>query len=155
MVCSSSCIVATVFIIGMIYMYNGTLNNKDIKHYIEQLTPEQKIIYEKISKERLEISIKGYVLGLILSLLIIFYMNKYKITKYSGINICIVLATSFLANYFYYILSPKTDWMLNHTENLAQTQAWLKMYRVMQYYYHMGLVLGIIGTGILAYAFRC
>lgn len=155
MVCSSSCIVATVFIIGMIYMYNGTLNNKDIKHYIEQLTPEQKIIYEKISKERLEISIKGYVLGLILSLLIIFYMNKYKITKYSGINICIVLATSFLANYFYYILSPKTDWMLNHTENLAQTQAWIKMYRVMQYYYHMGLVLGIIGTGILAYAFRC
>ena len=147
--------VATVFIIGMIYMYNSTRNNKDIKHYIEQLTPEQKIIYEKISKERLEISIKGYILGLILSLLIIFYMNKYKITKYSGINICIVLATSFLANYFYYILSPKTDWMLNHTENLAQTQAWLKMYRIMQYYYHMGLVLGIIGTGILAYAFRC
>ena len=155
MVCSASCMVATVFIIGMIYMYNSTRNNKDIKHYIEQLTPEQKIIYEKISKERLEISIKGYILGLILSLLIIFYMNKYKITKYSGINICIVLATSFLANYFYYILSPKTDWMLNHTENLAQTQAWLKMYRIMQYYYHMGLVLGIIGTGILAYAFRC
>jgi len=29
------------------------------------------------------------------------------------------------------------------------------MYREMQYNYHMGLVFGIIGVGILAFAFRC
>jgi hypothetical protein len=29
------------------------------------------------------------------------------------------------------------------------------MYRTMQYYYHFGLVLGIAGVGVIAYAFRC
>jgi hypothetical protein len=29
------------------------------------------------------------------------------------------------------------------------------MYRIMQYYYHAGLVLGILGLGVFAYAFRC
>lgn len=74
--------------------------------------------------------------------------------------VCIVLATSFLTNYFYYILSPKTDWMLNHVEGpeaqaKQQVQAWLQMYRTMQFYYHAGLVLGILGVGVLAFAFRC
>jgi hypothetical protein len=45
--------------------------------------------------------------------------------------------------------------MLNHITDAEQTQAWLKMYQTMQYYYHMGMVLGIVGVGVLAYAFRC
>ena len=53
------------------------------------------------------------------------------------------------------MLSPKTDWMLNHVNSAEQTQAWLKMYRAMQYYYHAGLALGILGVGIFAYSFRC
>jgi hypothetical protein len=36
-----------------------------------------------------------------------------------------------------------------------EVNAWLQMYREMQYNYHAGLVLGIIGSGILAFAFRC
>ena len=69
--------------------------------------------------------------------------------------VCLVLSTSFLTNYFYYMLSPKSDWMLNHVNNKEQTRAWLLMYRDMQYNYHLGLVLGIIAVGVLAFAFRC
>jgi hypothetical protein len=65
------------------------------------------------------------------------------------------MATCFLTNYFYYMLSPKSDWMLNHTNNPEQVKAWLQMYREMSYNYHAGLALGIIGVGILAFAFRC
>ena len=68
--------------------------------------------------------------------------------------VCLVLATSFITNYFYYILSPKKNWMLNHIETPEQTKPWLEMYRKMQVYYHTGLVLGIIAIGIFAYAFR-
>ena len=69
--------------------------------------------------------------------------------------VCVVIATSFLTNYFYYTLSPKTDWMLNHMNSQEEVRSWLQMYREMQYNYHMGIVLGIIAVGVLAYAFRC
>ena len=69
--------------------------------------------------------------------------------------VCTVIATCFLTNYFYYLIHPKSDWMLNHMQNDNEVKAWLLMYREMQFNYHFGLVLGIIGVGILAFAFRC
>ena len=69
--------------------------------------------------------------------------------------VCVVLATSFLTNYFFYMVSPKSDWMLNHITDKKESQAWLKMYRTFSLNYHVGLVLGIIGVGIFAFAFRC
>ena len=154
MVCSTSCLIATVFIIGMIYFYNATSKSVIVQQYRTQLTFPQKAIYDKIAAERLSISLKGYGLGFLISLAIIYYNYQKKQFRPSA-TVCTVLAISFLTNYFYYILSPKTDWMLNHVEGRAQTQAWLQMYKTMQYYYHAGLVLGILGIGIFAYAFRC
>jgi len=138
----------------MIYFYNSTSNNPTIIHYKQQLNTQQREAYDKIAKERLHISIQGYALGFVFSLMIIYYFYEKKQIKPSGV-VCLVLATSFLTNYFYYVLSPKSDWLLNHVESREQTQAWLAMYRTMQYYYHAGFVLGIVGVGIFAYAFRC
>jgi len=155
MVCSISCMISTVFIIGMIYFYNAIDKNATILNYKKQLSPELSNIYDKIARERLHISMRGYILGVILSLFIIYYNYNKK----GGLNpssvVCLVLATSFLTNYFYYTLSPKTDWMLNHINSTAEAQAWLKMYKTMQYYYHGGLALGLVGVGVFAYAFRC
>ena len=53
------------------------------------------------------------------------------------------------------MLHPKTDWMLNYLSNPQQIKAWLEIYKTMQFNYHFGLVLGIIGVGILGFAFRC
>ena len=156
MVCSISCSISAIFIIAMIYFYNMTDKSKIVKHYKEKLPSDLKILYDKLSRERLNISYKGYILGFIISLLIILYNYFYKVKKLNWVSmVCIVLATSFLTNYFFYILHPKSDWMLNHVTNSEETKAWLVMYREMQFNYHMGLVLGIIGVGILAIAFRC
>jgi hypothetical protein len=152
MVCSISCSISAIFIIGMIYFYNATSKNATVIQYRQKLNPQQREAYDKIAKERLHISMQGYGLGLVLSALIIYYQKK-KLKSTS--LVCVVIATCFLTNYFYYMMSPKSDWMLNHVESQAQTQAWLNMYRTMQYYYHSGLVLGIIGVGVMAYAFRC
>jgi hypothetical protein len=154
MVCSISCAISFVFIVGMLYFYNATHNNKTIIEYKKQLNSEQREAYDKIAKERLHISLQGYVLGFVFSLIIIFYYYENKRIKPAAV-VCLVLATSCLTNYFYYMLMPKSDWLLNHVESKAQTQSWLNMYRAMQYYYHAGLVLGIMGVGVLAYAFRC
>jgi hypothetical protein len=94
------------------------------------LPKDLQIRYENISRERMMISYYGYGLGVLLSLVIIFYNKKMKGKLLSNASlVCIVLSVSFFTNYFYYMLSPKTDWMLNHVKNPEETKAWLQMYR--------------------------
>jgi hypothetical protein len=138
--------ISAVFIIGMIYFYHKT----DKSDYKAKLSPDLQKRYDKITRERMLISFQGYVAGVILSLLIIFYRgikNPYSL-------VCTVMATCFLTNYLYYMLHPKSDWVLNHVETKEEVKAWLQMYREMQYNYHTGLALGIIAVGVFAFAFR-
>jgi uncharacterized membrane protein YkgB len=140
----------------MIYFYNLSDKSTIVRHYKSSLSSDLQKRYEKITKERMSISYQGYALGVILSLGIIFYNLKIKGAKLNNISlVCTVIATSFLTNYFYYMLYPKSDWMLNHMHNQQEVNAWLLMYREMQFNYHLGLVLGIIAVGIFAFAFRC
>lgn len=156
MACALSCAISAIFVIGMIYFYNMTGKSEIVNHYKSSLSSDLQKRYDKISKERLTISYQGYALGVILSLGIIFYNLKIKGTKMSNTAlVCTVIVTAFVTNYFYYILHPKSDWMLDHLQNKQEIKAWLLMYREMQYNYHMGLVLGIVAVGVFAFAFRC
>ena len=156
MICSISFSISMIFIIAMIYMNIMTMKNKTIDNYRKQLSPENKELYDKISKERLTISLQGYFLGFVISIFIILYNYYYKKYKLSTTSIVfIVLATSFLSNYFYYTLHPKSDWMLDHIKNTEDAKTWLEMYKEMKKYYHTGLVLGIAAIGILGFAFKC
>lgn len=156
MACAISCMISAIFIIGMIYFYNMTDKSKIVKHYKATLSSDLQNRYDKISKERMYIGYQGYALGVVISLFIIIYNLKIKQQKMGTTSlVCTVIATAFITNYFYYILTPKSDWMLNHLNNREEINAWLLMYREMQYNYHMGLALGIIAVGVLAFAFRC
>jgi len=148
--------IAVALIIAMIYFQNATSKSAIVKEYKKQLPSNLQNLYEKIGSERMRINYYGYSLGLILSLIIILYnysLNKNKLTTTS--LICLVIVVSFFTNYFYYILSPKSTYMLEHINSPEQTKAWLTMYREMQYNYHFGMVLGIIAVGVLAFGFRC
>jgi uncharacterized protein YacL len=157
MPCSVTCLVATALIIAMIYFQNASMKSKIVQEYKKQLPSNLQNLYEKISLERLRFNYYGYALGLVLSIIIILYnnsfRNKNKLTNTS--LVCLVIVVSFFTNYFYYILSPKTTYMLEHINSPEQTKAWLAMYRTMQYNYHFGMVIGIIAVGVLAFAFRC
>jgi hypothetical protein len=158
MPCSISCALTTAFVISMIYMNNATQKSQTIQVYQKQLPTNLKNLYEKLTNERLRIYYYGYILGFILSLIVIFYNYQiskptHKMTTFTVT--CTVITISFITNYFYYMLSPKSDYMLNHINSPDQTKAWLTMYRHMQYYFHMGLVLGLVAVAFLAMAFRC
>jgi uncharacterized membrane protein YkgB len=140
----------------MFYFYNIAGKSEIIKHYKATLSSDLQKRYDKISKERLMLSYQGYALGVILSLGIIFYNLKIKHSKMNTASlVCTVIATSFVTNYFYYMIHPKSDWMLDHLQNKEEIRAGLQMYKEMQFNYHIGITLGIIAVGVLAFAFRC
>lgn len=156
MACRISCAISVIFIIGMIYMTNAMSNNDTMKRYERQLPDNLRTVYHKIVDERKNIYYTGYGLGFIIAILFIVYNNLVLNKTLSTISmICITTTSAFIVNYFYYILSPKTTHMLEHIDTPEQTKAWLKMYRTMQYHYHMGMFIGLIAVGIFTYAFRC
>ena len=135
-------------------MMSATSQNNIIQKYENQLSDELKITYKNIVNDRLQNYYIGYTLGFFLALIIIFYNYRFRKIPASSLSVvCTVVALSFLINYFYYILSPKKDWMLNHIKTPEETKAWLEMYRGMQYYYHGGLAIGLLAVGIFAFAF--
>lgn len=151
MPCAKCCLLSGVFLISMIYMLNAnTITNE----YEKQLPNELKPVYASIVKERIQIYYTGYFLGFLLSVLFILYNIYVKKEKYTALSlVCIIITISFLTNYFFYILSPKKNWMLDNIKSQEQTKAWMKMYKGMQMNYHSGLVLGIISMGFFAFAF--
>jgi len=156
MPCSGTCMIAVALIIASIYFQNATSKSKIVEEYKKQLPSNLQNLYEKISDERLRINYYGYALGLVLSLIIILYNYSLKRNKLTTTSlVCLTIVVSFLTNYFYYILSPKSTYMLEHINSPEQTKAWLTMYKTMQYNYHFGFIVGIIAVGVLAFAFRC
>lgn len=156
MPCSSTCMISLALIIAMIYFQNATVKSKIVQEYNKQLPSNLQNLYKKISSERMRLNYYGYSLGLILSLIIILYNYSLKRNKLTTTSlVCLVIVVSFFTNYLYYMLSPKSTYMLDHINSPEQTKAWLTMYREMQHNYHFGFIVGIIAVGVLAFAFRC
>lgn len=155
MVCGFSCFASVVFIITMIYFYTATYTGDVANKYMASLPNELKGKYKEIVQERAKLSYQGYAIGLIISSFFLWYHNFNKM-KLSNISVvCIVMASCFFTNYFYYMLSPKKHYMLSFLKTKEEIENWLKMYRTMQFNYHTGLVFGIIGAGFLGNAFKC
>ena len=87
MPCSTTCLVAVALIISMIYFQNATTKSKVVEMYKDQLPANLKIRYEKITGERLRIYYYGYILGFILSVIIIMYNYSLKRNKLKNMNI--------------------------------------------------------------------
>lgn len=156
MVCSLTCLLSFGLIVSMIYFHNATYKSPIVKNYRNRFPKNIQSKYDNIVKERKTISETGYLLGLVLSVLVIYYNQRMSNDKMNTNSVvCLILVISFFTNYFYYILSPKSDWMLNHIQNVEQSKIWLEMYRTMQYNYHLGMVFGILAIGVFGFAFRC
>ena len=154
--CSITCIFSAVFVISMIFMTNAMSTSQTIQTYQKQLPQDLQQLYQQIREERTQIFYTGYIIGFILALIIIVYNTQIKKAKMGWpAMVCLTVTVAFITNYFYYVLTPKTKWMLDHIENPDQTKAWLQMYKNMQTYYHGSLALGIIAIGLFAFAFRC
>lgn len=153
MVCSGTCMVGAVFLIANIFTMVSCGNDIYKREFKRTLSAEQQAIYEKIINERRNIYYGGFVVGLILSILVLHFGMKYKSNMPIIAKICVITSITFVVNYLFYILYPKTDYMLLHLDNKTQIEGWLAIYKKMQFKFHIGFVLGIISVMIFSYGF--
>jgi hypothetical protein len=157
--CAYSCGIAATLLAGMAYCTYMGNRTKLVQDYMRTLTEDQQQIYAKIVAERRGIYLRGFGWGLLLSAILLGIHHQY-LTMSRTVLLCNVAAITLATNYFYYMLSPKSDWMVLHFENdnnsnndHSDAANWLRVYRGMQVNYHVGLVLGIAGTVLLSNAF--
>ena len=144
--CKTSCGISFVFLISMLYfnVWKMGSNMKVINDFESLMDKKQKITYDYIKNERKSIYFTVYILGFAFSLALIIYNNRKGSSKLSKMNmLCIIFAVSFVTNYLFYMLSPKTTYMILHLHNQEQREKWVDVYKTFQTNYHFGFVLGI------------
>ena len=107
------------------------------------LSPELASKYDTIVKERTLHYIQGLLIGMIIAYFVLGFVMKnpnrfYRISAFFGIT----LFTTAL----YYLLMPKSDYMLNHLKGSKENKAWLSVYKTMKYRYLIGFVLGALAA---------
>jgi len=148
MVCYISCSIALGFIIGSIYTM--MTNNKTHTALRNSLDDDGKKAYDKIVKERVDLYIKGSIFGLILAIGFFLWARKKLGTV---TTVCSFIIIMFVVQILIYTLSPKSDFVLNHIKTNEQSKLWLENYNLMKNRYHIGFVVGLLGYGVLCYAF--
>ena len=110
-----------------------------VNSYLRLLNDKEKQKYFELVTERRNIYLQGFALGFVISLGILYYLHFYRKEKVSRFySISIILGVSFTINYFYYIIHPKSDYMLRYLDTQEERDAWLNIYRAMQL--HLTLV---------------
>lgn len=96
--------------------------------------------YANILKERRDQYIQGLILGMIVAGMII-YLYQWKVVQPFHKVVLFFAVTLFVAM-LYYLLMPKSDYMLKHLQTNEQNRAWLDVYKTMQSRYIIGMILG-------------
>ena len=153
MVCGITCFFAFAIIASMFVMTLLTKNNPHVVEYKKSLAPELQVIYDSIVDERTTISMTGYAIGLFFSIVFILFTSRARKLAVSGM-VCLAVLISFIVHHMYYMMSPKSKYMVSYLQTKEEKENWLKVNRSMQFNYHLSFLIGITGVGVLAYAFR-
>ena len=138
-VCDFACLMATGLFASKIYLMVNYNKNHLLQKFDKLLDNEQRERYKKIMKERLRLYLQGMILGLILGFIYLTMTNN----KDAG-RACLFTVIVLGVNYLYYMLAKKSDYMVPHLTTKEQRNAWLDIYKEMQYRCRMGFVLGIV-----------
>lgn len=140
------CATSFIFLFSMVYMtvMKNTELLDDFKHTL-RYQGELQDRYEKIVNERRNIYYQGFVMGVVLSIIVLF-LFKMNMTY----RVCTATSITFIVTYFYYLFRPKSDYMILHMNDPRIREKWLDVYKHMQFNNHMGFFLGIVFIMIFA-----
>ena len=138
--CLSYCLVGAAFLGSMVLTMLASKKSKRFNDFMMMLDEDQKQIYKSVIDERMSLYIQGMVLGIVVGIIIVFNSKVSHTVK-----ICMFITIALGINYLYYILSPKSTYMLEHLSSVEQNVAWMGIYKEMKLRSHIGAVMGILG----------
>ena len=136
--CDMACLIAVGLFAAQLFIMVGYKKKDLIIKFESLLNDEQKLRYRKIVNERLTIYIHGLILGIILGFI---YLSLVK--ESTTARACVFTVIVLGVNMLYYILKPKSDYMVPHLKTQDQRIAWLDIYKEMQFRCKLGFVIGI------------
>jgi len=139
-----SCLIGITLLLASLSMSLLKRDTDVFNNFYNLLDTDQKVIYEKIVKERLMIYFTGMILGLGLG--IYYYVgtkDKYRFCKF--------IAIIYLVKLGFYYFYPKLPLMLYSLKNQSQVDAWADIYTEMKTNYKKSLVIGFMGYLLIGY----
>ncbi len=150
MVCSTSLILA----FGLLGASVATsLSSRSLalkSEFARTLSDDQRRAYIEIIDERMTLYMQGLAVGLIAGALYITMLPPAQRTASPAVLGAFALITLGV-QYLYYMLSPKTKWMLNIVKTEEQTKKWLEIYRYMSTRWFSGMAMGLAGALVGCY----
>lgn len=147
--CFNSCMVAYALLGSKLLIMGSSGYSKSKYELVNTLDNEQKITYSGIIKERGQLFMRGIILGIIIAFTVVYLMNK----KTALTQTCLFISIAMLTAHYYYLLMPKTDFMLNHLKNKEQIRAWLNVYKEMNFKSNLGSILGALAFFVVCKTF--
>lgn len=136
--CYFSGIAGTALLAGSIATLTVTEEQHDVLRNVFSDELDKK--YEEIIAERRNHYLIGIVIGLVLSFVV---MNNIRFSNYFA-RISLFFTITLITALVFYMLMPKSDYMLNHLKSPEENKKWLQVYKTMKQRYFVGFVLGAL-----------
>jgi uncharacterized protein YacL len=144
--CDLWCLMASALFGSMIYIMLNPRKSEIINDFQSSLTKEQNQVYVEIVNERMKIYLIGLVVGLVLGFLYLQFNTSKTVSRTCVFTVLVLFTSNVL-----YLIAPKSKYMVTYLNTETQRNAWLKVYKEMQYRQVIGTLLGVIAYVLLSY----
>jgi len=145
-ICGTACFVAVVFALSTL-LFPLLLNRGIVGGYRSRLPPAAQVALKAATKERATLAFQGLVLGMIIGAAAVLFSGKMG----KAMGVCVLASVAFVVQFLYYMLSPKSVWVVKHLRSAEQRKDWLRVYREYQKAYYGSIAIGVVGAGLLGY----
>lgn len=147
-ICNNWCLLSSILILGSIFICCFPNRQKIMTDFMNLLDENQKKEYTKIVEMRKNIYLRSLVSSVVISTILCLVGLKEKTFRIN--NFCVFLALVFSFKTLFYLLSKKSSYIITKLHNEKQRIAWLEIYKNMQFHYHLGILVGLLGVLIIS-----
>ena len=148
-VCTTSCALTIIFGAGSVASFFNSNKKQTLDNLKKSLDEKQLEQYSEIVKNRGKIYKNGLIVGCVTSvILIIIKLLLERNTKglLSLNTLCLIIATTLIVSYLFYMISPKGKYMVSYLKRKDQRDKWVEVYKTMQHNYHLAIALAIVAV---------
>jgi len=155
MVCLGSCLFAFALLGGSLIYVFPNKGDKSAIQFMNILSDDKKQIYQNIAMERFKIYTIGGLFGILLAFLYLWILKNKKTPWFhnDSMKICSFVAIILATQVIFYLLYPKSDYMIYHLTSKEEVDAWMNTYLAMKCTWYTGLAIGVIAYILFAYSY--